>query len=159
MTSDTFATKFLGTVFRGPGQKDVSKACEIGEAGLYAGYTIRKSSGKLYLCKSGEQFAGILDRTIGDFDTAFDSGDEAEYFEAGSKQIVICYYVAQSPAVNLEGGEPMYLSTTDGMIKKGAYSDGTEATDFPTEYVGRFCGDAVVTGSTSNNQLIDVRLG
>jgi hypothetical protein len=160
MTHDTFATKLYGAVYRGrAGEKLVSQAYEPGEAGIYPAYAVRRSVKKIYLCKSGELFYGIADCPLGhDLDTVIATTEDVECFERGSKNIVAAWMVAATPTTDLDGGEPMCLSATDGMLKKFAYGDGVEATDSYLEIVGNFCGDSKITGSSTNNQIIDLMM-
>jgi hypothetical protein len=158
MAHDTFDGKNIYNVYIGPqGYRFVLGPYLTGEAGIYAGYVVRRASNLLYLCKSGEAQFGIMDGELGsDLDTAYDSGDEGEVFPIGSKQMVHAWYVAQSPAVDLESMNKMVLSATDGMVKKWAYTDAAEATDSLSELVGLYCGDKATTGSTTNNQIIEI---
>lgn len=158
MTSDTFATKKWGAVYRGQAeQKHVSQAIAIAEAGIKAAYAVRKTSSGLYLCKEDEVCCGIVDGKLGGaLDTAYDVADDAEYFLRGFSQIVAAWYGYQSPAVNLNGGEDMALCAIDGMLKKFAYTDGTQKSDSKLDIIGNFVGNEIITGSTSNNQLIEI---
>lgn len=160
MTSDTFATIYhYGSIFVDGAKREVRGPYLTGEAGIYAGYVVRRSSSLLYLCKSGELPFGIAEGELGgDLDTAIDSGDEIEVYPLHSNQIVKAWYGSQSPAVNLEESDIMVLSATDGMLKKFAYTDSAVATDTLSEKIGNYAGDSALTGSTSNNQIIDLKI-
>src|SRR4030067_2395439 len=83
--------------------------------------------------------------------------DRANFFPAGSGQVVWAWYGSQSPAVNLTYGMLMHLGS-DNFVNKFAYADATDTTDSHLTYAGR-CNSLAVTGSVIANKLIKLRLG
>jgi hypothetical protein len=165
MTSDTFSSKNLGSVYAGLGEpKGKTRPKLVYDSSTYPGYVVRTdSSDRWNLAKNSDKSQDAVIDTCRDhgLDTAFTiySGtvpDVVEGYRIGGGDVVWTYYVAVSPAVNLLPGDILVTSATDGMTMKFSYTDGTDITDAPLNIVGR-CVD-IVTGSTSDNKLVKVQL-
>ena len=125
------------------------------------GGTCRVSSSQLYLTKaSDKKFAGIVNCMAGhDLDTAYTAAtDRAQFFPAGSGQVVWAIADYASPAPSLVRGDLMHLSTNDSKLLMFAYSNATDTSDTHIDFAGR-CESNAVTGSKTETKLIKLRLG
>jgi hypothetical protein len=166
--SDTFATKKIGSIYAGIGSpKGKVGPYPVGEAGIYPGFHCVVTSSKWMLANQTDNRVGaIVDNITSitmDMDTAMtysatiSSASIVEGYACGGGDRVYAWYGSQSPAVNLTKGMAMAQSATEGLLMMFAYADGTDHTDTFLEVVGRLVDDAI-TGSTANNQIIQIQL-
>lgn len=167
--SDTFATKKIGSIYAGIGSpKGKVGPYPVGEAGIYPGYHCVVTSGKWALGNQADNRVGAIVDNItsisNDLDTAMTYSatlslcSVVEGYACGGGDRVYAWYGSQSPAVNLVKFDRMAQGATEGLLAKFAYADGTDHTDSDLEIVGKLWNDTI-TGSTANNQIIEILLG
>jgi hypothetical protein len=166
--SDTFLSKNIGSIYAGVGTpKGKTKPYPVGESGIYPGYHCVVTSGKWMLGNQSDERVGAIVGNITsittDLDTAMtysatlSSCSMVEGYSCGMGDRVYAWYGSQSPAVDLTKGMPMAQSSTEGLLAKFVYADGTDHTDTFSEVVGRLWDDAI-TGSVTANQIIELVL-
>jgi hypothetical protein len=157
--SDTFASKFYGSVYAGETRKHTARELTyIGETGVYPAYAIRITNGIMYLARNSDGvITGFADCMPGhDLDTVYAADELVEHFAMGDDVDIYVWYLAQSPPVNLVPGDILVLSATDGMMMKFSYADGTDITDSPL--LGKVRVKENITGSTTANKLVKVHI-
>jgi len=148
MADDTFESRLLGTTWGGPAgvKHHVSDLVKIGEAGIYPGMAVRVVNGVMYLAKASDlHFSGIAMEMPGQspdevYTYSASVPNYGQYYPKGKGQDIWCRMAPAAGPVPAKEQEDVYLSTTDGELQVGTggtyYTDGAEATDFPTNRVG-----------------------
>lgn len=161
MTSDTFANRGIGDVYYS-GNPRRQKAVKVGTGEtIKPGYAIYVSNGVAYAAKSTDPYiSGIACCMDGhEIDTAYTStsGSEEniEYYGKGQDTEVWAFLVASSPAVTIDEGELLVVSSTDGMFTLWSYASGAEETDTLSKAVRSRDYKA---GSASDNKLVRISL-